>query len=72
MLNRLIDIKQMQAFDIKYLISNIGGYVGLLLGWALVRLPDFVFDTFELATDMLAKWKIEQNAKMQQPQQINN
>lgn len=37
------EIKQNHAYDIKKLIGDVGGYIGLLLGYALIALPDFMF-----------------------------
>ena len=35
------EIKQNQAYDTKKLIGDIGGYIGLLLGYALLGMPEF-------------------------------
>jgi len=35
-------ITQSKAVDINSFIGNIGGYIGLFLGYALIQLPDFI------------------------------
>ena len=36
------EIKQNPAYDTKKLFGDIGGYIGLLLGYALIKLPEFL------------------------------
>ena len=36
------EIKQNRAYDTKKLIGDVGGYIGLLLGYALLGMPDFI------------------------------
>lgn len=40
------EIKQNRAYDGKKLIGDFGGYIGLLLGYALIKLPDFLFGVY--------------------------
>ena len=35
------ETKQIRAYDIGSLIANIGGYIGMFLGYALLNLPQF-------------------------------
>ena len=35
------ETKQIRAYDIGSLIANIGGYIGMFLGYALLNLPRF-------------------------------
>ena len=35
-------ITQVRAYDMELLIGNIGGYIGLFLGYAILQFPDFV------------------------------
>ena len=35
------ETKQIRAYDIGSLIANIGGYIGMFLGYALLNLPHF-------------------------------
>ena len=44
------EIRQTRAYNIKMVIGDIGGYVGLLLGYALVNLPQII-------VDIIGKWK---------------
>ena len=41
------EIKQRQAYDVKKLIGDVGGYIGLLLGYALLGMPGFVRKIYE-------------------------
>ena len=36
------EIKYTRAFDIENLIGNVGGYIGLFLGFAIWQLPDTI------------------------------
>ena len=40
----LKEIKQIMAFGIESLIANVGGYIGLFLGFAIIQLPAFCLD----------------------------
>ena len=42
------EIKQSQAYDTKKLIGDIGGYIGLLLGYALLGIPGFMHRMYHL------------------------
>ena len=42
------EIKQSQAYDTKKLIGDIGGYIGLLLGYALLGMPGFMHRMYHL------------------------
>ena len=42
------EIKQSQAYDVKQLIGDVGGYIGLLLGYALLGMPGFLRKMYEL------------------------
>ena len=39
------EIKQNSAYDTKSLVGDVGGYIGLLLGYALIKLPGFLLAT---------------------------
>ena len=36
-----------RALDFQALIGQIGGYIGLILGYAILQLPDFLLTVFE-------------------------
>ena len=40
------EIRQIRAYGIMALFGNVGGFVGLLLGYALVHFPGFMHSTF--------------------------
>ena len=37
---------QVQAYTLETLIANVGGYVGLILGYAILQVPFFVLNAF--------------------------
>ena len=61
-----LKISYFRAIDIQVLIGNVGGYIGLCLGYSFLQIPDFIvfilsktkFNLFRLAKD-----KIESNAE---------
>ena len=54
---------QVQAYNLDHLIGNIGGYMGLFLGYALVQFPNFFAELLDSAKKMtvdrrsLKTWK---------------
>ena len=34
--------KQVRAYDVDSLVGNVGGYIGMFLGYALLNLPEFL------------------------------
>ena len=40
------EIRQMQAYTMMMLFGNVGGFVGLLLGYALIQFPGFIYASF--------------------------
>ena len=40
------EIRQMKAYTIMMLFGNVGGFVGLLLGYALIQIPSLIHSTF--------------------------
>ena len=51
------EIKQVKAFGIEGLIGNVGGYVGLFLGYSIIQLPTFCMN--------LRKWIFPKRMVMQ-------
>jgi len=45
------EIKQVRAYNVQSLIGNVGGYIGLFVGYSLSQLPNF----FENAYGMIVK-----------------
>ena len=43
--NTYKDIQQMKAYTIMMLFGNVGGFVGLLLGYALIQIPSLIHST---------------------------
>ena len=43
--NTFKEIQQMKAYTIMMLFGNVGGFVGLLLGYALIQIPNLVHST---------------------------
>ena len=40
------EIKQVQAYDFDSLVGNVGGYMGLFLGYAILNLPHLLLVLF--------------------------
>ena len=40
------EIRQMKAYTIMMLFGNVGGFVGLLLGYALIQIPSLIHSIF--------------------------
>ena len=49
----MIGIYISRAIDLQELIGNIGGYIGLLLGYSILQIPDFFRATIIKATQAL-------------------
>ena len=49
----MIEIYISRAIDLQELIGNIGGYIGLLLGYSILQIPDFLRETIIKATQAL-------------------
>ena len=45
----IFEIKQVKARELESLVGNIGGYIGLLLGYVILSLPSIFFDLFRFA-----------------------
>ena len=46
-------IAHVQEYDIESLVGNIGGYIGLFLGYSLINFPRFVIAMFEIVRKKL-------------------
>ena len=49
------EIKQSQAYDVESLVGNMGGYMGLLLGYAILQLPNFCSFLFSVMKRAIKK-----------------
>ena len=61
------NIKEIREYDVQDLFGNIGGYIGLFLGYALVNMPDCLitfFEIFQIQSKQF-KEKIEIDASLQ-------
>ena len=41
---RFREVEQIRAYDFEYLVGNVGGYIGMFLGYAISNLPRFFLD----------------------------
>ena len=55
------EIKQVKAFGIESLIGNVGGYIGLFLGYSILQLPDFVLSLYKKRAAKNNKTEQDQN-----------
>lgn len=49
------EIKENRAYDVKKLIGDVGGYIGLLLGYALLGLPEFMYRVYGFLKQAVTK-----------------
>ena len=47
--------KQVRAYDVDSLIGNVGGYIGMFLGYALLNLPEFLRIIFTCSKNHVMK-----------------
>ena len=47
----------MRAYDIGSLVGDVGGYIGLFLGYALLNLPQFLRLLFDFGKDRVSMTK---------------
>ena len=45
-------IEQIRGYDFNSLIGNIGGYVGMFLGYALLNVPNAILSIFEASREL--------------------
>ena len=45
-------IEQIRGYDFNSLIGNIGGYVGMFLGYALLNVPNAILSIFETSREL--------------------
>ena len=59
------EIVQIRAYTLQSLVGNVGGYIGLLLGYAILNLPTLLFDAWRYlkATPWLSSSKYRKSAK---------
>ena len=50
------EITHVQEYDIESLVGNIGGYLGLFLGYTLLHFPAFMISVFVLIKKKLMPW----------------
>ena len=48
-------IEQIRGYDFNSLIGNIGGYVGMFLGYALLNVPNAILSIFETSRELRLK-----------------
>ena len=41
---RFREVEQIRAYDFESLVGNVGGYIGMFLGYAISNLPRFFLD----------------------------
>ena len=63
------EIKQLRAFGIESLVGNVGGYIGLFLGFSIIQLPAFCVFLSRKVYGLFGKKKISVNE--QKPSDIN-
>ena len=58
---RYLEIKQIRAYTFSSLVGNIGGYMGLFLGYAILNFPQLLMNMFASIKDMVRTGNIGTN-----------
>ena len=67
------ETKQVKAYDFNDLVGNVGGYVGMFLGYALLNLSNVLFLIWQTIKDYLMKTKVPINETgMNGEMKVNN
>ena len=56
------ETRQVKAYDFNDLVGNVGGYVGMFLGYAILNLSNGLFVILQTIKNCLLKPKISNNA----------
>ena len=59
--NSYLEIRQVKAYDIQSLVGDVGGYIGLFLGFALLQTPELMFNIYRWIKHLLLETKGENN-----------
>ena len=54
-MKRYLEVKQVRAYTFSNLVGNVGGYMGLFLGYAILNFSSLVFDAFDKIKKMTSK-----------------
>ena len=57
------EFTQSQAINWQALVGNVGGYVGLFLGYALLAIPSFLKGVFEKCKSAMEKKRMRQQRR---------
>ena len=57
-LKRYLEIKQIRAYTFPNLVGNVGGYMGLFLGYAILNFPRLLIKLFNSMNNMVLKCNI--------------
>ena len=49
--NKFKEIKQVRKYSVQSLVGNLGGYIGLFLGYALINIPSMILETWKNMKD---------------------
>ena len=49
--NKFKEIKQVRKYSVQSLVGNLGGYIGLCLGYALMNLPSIILEIWKNIKD---------------------
>ena len=44
---RFLETIQLKAYDMNSLVGNVGGYIGMFLGYALLNFPETLIELFK-------------------------
>ena len=52
-LKRYLEIKQIRAYSFSSLVGNVGGYMGLFLGYAILNFPSLLLKLFNSTKNVI-------------------
>ena len=55
---RFREVEQIRAYDFESLVGNVGGYIGMFLGYAISNLPRFFLDVITFTKKYFYQVKI--------------
>ena len=53
-----MEIHQVRSYSIQDVVGDVGGYLGLFLGFAILQIPEFLFRVYFWIQGVIAKKKI--------------
>ena len=56
-----MEVRQMRDYGIQSVVGEIGGYMGLFLGFAILQIPELIFNIYCYTKNGIGRWKTKNN-----------